>query len=443
MRASSTLTHNTNVYDPPGNNHVLGQTFGGKMHAKQNTYGASWMPSFFHTFQLRLRNVIQENGAVQGEATMETLRRFRIFAAVALLVNLAYVAEFWFHAKDNESAVRASWANAIGWAHCISGVSMVVLGLLIHRYYRNHQRSSAQATVLQLLFCTSMLLFAIALSVIDQMVTTNTTNFAMICLLLAMTSLMRPAMTLVLFLGTYFVFFQALSLTQPDPGLLALARSHSVSAVLMSVVASAVVWRQFVTAVLLRREITRSHQALADKQAELEYLATHDPLTGLYNRREFMRLAEMELARSARFPSDVSLLMVDLDFFKKINDQYGHPAGDEVLQRVAGLLTAGVRCTDLVARLGGEEFIVLLPNTASEGALAAAEKLRHAIRAQQLLVQGLRVPVSASIGVSGLDKVQRGVLEDLYAAADQALYVAKHAGRDRVEYAPPELTQVP
>jgi diguanylate cyclase (GGDEF)-like protein len=386
------------------------------------------------TFSQRLRNMARENSVVQGEATMETLRRFRIFAAIMLVVNLAYTAEFWLHTNQHEAAVRAHWANAVGWAHCVCAVAMVVLGLLLHRCYVGSQRSSAHALGLQILFCASMLLFAIALSVIDQMVTPNTTNFATICLLVAMTSLMRPAITLVLFFFAYLLFFVALEITQPDPNLLALARSHSMSAVLMSIVASAVVWRQFVTAVLLRRELVRSHKSIADKQAELEYLATHDTLTGLYNRREFMRLAEMELARGARFPADVCMLMVDLDFFKKINDQYGHPAGDAVLQQVAVLLAAGVRSTDIVARMGGEEFIVLLPNTAIEGALAAAEKLRSAIRAQHLKVQSLLVPVTVSIGVSAITKAQRGTVDELYTAADLALYAAKHGGRDRVEY---------
>jgi diguanylate cyclase (GGDEF)-like protein len=380
-----------------------------------------------------LRNAVRENGVVQGEATMETLRRFRLFAAIMVVVNVAYTAEFWFHVDPHETLVRANWANAIGWTHAMTGVVMVIFGLTLQRYVRRH-RSSAQAMVLQILFCASMLLFAIALSVIDQMVTPNTTNFATICLLIAMTSLMRPAITIALYLAAYFLFFKALAITQPDPNLLALARSHSVSAVLMSIVASAVVWRQFVTAVLLRREIVRSHQAVAEKKTELEYLATHDALTGLYNRREFMRLAEMELARAARFPADVCMLMVDLDFFKKINDHYGHPAGDAVLEQVAALLSAGVRSTDVVARMGGEEFIVLLPNTVAEGALAAAEKLRGAIREQQLKIQDLLVPVTASIGVSAITKAQWGTVEGLYTAADQALYLAKHGGRDRVEF---------
>jgi diguanylate cyclase (GGDEF)-like protein len=163
-------------------------------------------------------------------------------------------------------------------------------------------------------------------------------------------------------------------------------------------------------------------------------MATRDALTGLYNRREFMRLAELELARGARVAADTGVLMVDLDFFKKINDQYGHPAGDEVLKQVSALLKTGVRATDVVARMGGEEFIVLLPDTDRAGALAVAEKLRSAICQLPLQVLGEVIPVTASIGVSGVKQVQRASIDGLYAAADQALYVAKQSGRDRVEF---------
>ncbi len=402
------------------------------------------MPLYIATLRQWLRSTVHDNGAVQGEATRETMRRFRIFALVTLVVNGGYMAAFWLGGVGSGASVqRIRWANAIGWAHAAMALAMVVLGLLTHRIYQRSQRSSPQAFALQILFSCCCLGFAVALSVIDQMVSTNTTNFATICLLVGMLSLMRPTLAVLLFTGTYGVFFQALTLTQVDPDVLAMARSHGLSAVLMSCVASTVMWHQYASAVLLRREIVRGHQALAKKQTELEFLATHDTLTGLYNRREFMRLAEMELVRRARFPSDTCVLMVDLDFFKKINDQYGHPAGDEVLQQVAALLKKSVRATDVVARMGGEEFIVLLPSTDRPGALAVAEKLRSALREKPLQVQGLAVPVTASLGVSGLHQGQQASIDSLYATADQALYVAKQSGRDRVEYLALEPTGVP
>lgn len=393
------------------------------------------MHAYFEKIRCWLRTTVQENHAVQGEATLESLRRFRLLAATIPLVNLAYTAEFWWRTTDPTSAERTHWADAIGWAHATMGATMVVLGLLIHRLYRRSTRSSPQALALQVVFVASCLAFGIALSVADQIVTTNTTNFANICLLMGVLSLMRPMLALAVFGAAYGVFFFALPLTQHDANLLAMTRSHAFGAVLMSFAASFVVWRQYAAGVLLRREITRAHQALSGKQAELEFLATHDTLTGLHNRREFTRLAELELVRAARFPVDLCLVIVDLDHFKKINDQYGHPAGDAVLVQMAAVLKAGVRAVDVVARLGGEEFIILLPSTPQQGAMALAHKLCAAVRASVVQLADMEIAVTASLGVSCLPAHQHGSVSALYAAADSALYAAKHGGRDRVEFA--------
>lgn len=394
-------------------------------------------------FALWLRTAARQNSDVQAEATTETLRRFRILATFVVPVNLIYVAEFWFHSSGQESARHANWANAIGWIHAVMCVSMVILGLAIHRLYPRLEHNKIFALSLQILFCTSCLMFGVALSVADQMVSSNTTNFAMISLIVAMMSLMRPVMVISVFFATYLIFFNALAITQPDLNLVAMARSHSASATLMSIIASIVVWRQYVASVLLRREITQANETMADQQAELAFMATRDSLTGLYLRREFIRLAKIELARATRFPTDTGILMVDLDFFKRINDTLGHPAGDAVLQQVGALLTKGVRSTDIVARMGGEEFIVLLPNTSRDGSLAVAEKLRALVRERPLEIDGKLIPVTASLGVSGFSRTQQGAIESLYAAADHALYTAKQRGRDRVEFAEPQAIAAP
>ena len=147
------------------------------------------------------------------------------------------------------------------------------------------------------------------------------------------------------------------------------------------------------------------------------------------------------MGRASRIPGNTCLLMVDLDQFKRINDQYGHPVGDEVLQQVAAILTGGVRATDVVARIGGEEFIVLMPNTPLAGAVALAEKMRSALRSRPLEIQERLIPVTASMGVTGVAPHQMASIDALYAAADQALYAAKRMGRDRVERADPVVQE--
>ena len=146
----------------------------------------------------------------------------------------------------------------------------------------------------------------------------------------------------------------------------------------------------------------------------------------------FLQLAQRELDHLARVPGHVCALMVDLDFFKRINDQHGHPAGDLVLKQVAQRIAAHVRSTDILARMGGEEFIVLMPNTDRAGALKLAEKLREAVRGQPMELPALQVSITASLGVTGLQTHQQAPLETLYATADKALYAAKEQGRDRV-----------
>lgn len=168
-------------------------------------------------------------------------------------------------------------------------------------------------------------------------------------------------------------------------------------------------------------------------EEELRRLATTDVLTGLANRRHFIDRATQELGRVRRYGESSALLMLDVDHFKRINDTWGHATGDAVLRRVAEVLSGAVRETDLVGRLGGEEFGVLLPQTALEPALNLAERLREAIVAAALEADGEALRFSASFGVTLLHGDDDSVDMPM-ARADAALYAAKFAGRNRVKW---------
>jgi diguanylate cyclase (GGDEF)-like protein len=170
----------------------------------------------------------------------------------------------------------------------------------------------------------------------------------------------------------------------------------------------------------------------ADERAhDLENLAAVDGLTGLYNRRHFEDLARAELARCQRYMRPLSLLMLDVDHFKLINDRFGHAAGDRVLRMIAEVCGGAKRDSDLVARIGGEEFALLLPETTPEAAQQFAERVRDAVRNCPVGVEGERIVVTVSIGVAGAT-IRTAGIGTLLRAADQALYDAKRAGRDRV-----------
>ena len=157
--------------------------------------------------------------------------------------------------------------------------------------------------------------------------------------------------------------------------------------------------------------------------------ANTDHLTGLANRRRFERQLEREVTRTRRYGRPFCLLIVDIDHFKRVNDTFGHPVGDEVITRLASTLQAGTRGIDMAARVGGEEFAVLLPETDYAAGVEVAVRLRDAIRRMDVPKEVGRV--TASIGIAEFSATS-GDGTTLYAAADKALYEAKQAGRDRV-----------
>lgn len=173
-------------------------------------------------------------------------------------------------------------------------------------------------------------------------------------------------------------------------------------------------------------------QKLEQSQRDLKNLAILDGLTGVYNRREFNLQLKSELERSERYHHPCSLIMMDIDYFKKLNDTYGHQGGDEALRAVAALLKQEVRPTDRVARYGGEEFAIILPETSNERAMVVAERLRVAIALESIPIsedQIINVTVSVGVATFPTDTTSESQLISL---ADQALYTAKKCGRNRV-----------
>ncbi len=175
----------------------------------------------------------------------------------------------------------------------------------------------------------------------------------------------------------------------------------------------------------LQHDLIRAREALL-------FQATHDTLTGLWNRGAILDLLNHEIARSRRDGRGLGLALIDLDHFKKINDTYGHQAGDDVLRRAAEQMKQAVRPYDEIGRYGGEEFLLMVPNNGRDGALAIAERIRERIEAIRLTDVGCAARPTVSIGLTLLPAKTDLSIDTLIAQADQALYDAKAAGRNRV-----------
>ena len=178
--------------------------------------------------------------------------------------------------------------------------------------------------------------------------------------------------------------------------------------------------------------INRYQFNLFMNQLKLEEMATIDVLTQVSNRRYFLNIMEREFQQSKRYKKQISLMIMDLDYFKKINDTYGHTAGDYVLMKFASICSHEIRKTDMIGRLGGEEFAVMLPNTDVENARILAERIRKAVDQAIFEYQAVRIHLTVSIGLASFPLVDANDPQELFVKADEFLYLAKEKGRNRV-----------
>jgi diguanylate cyclase (GGDEF)-like protein len=214
------------------------------------------------------------------------------------------------------------------------------------------------------------------------------------------------------------------ALAWPEP-----TNARDLLLMLLPPLAAVVVAVVFLTWRFLATELAQRRR----NQALLLQLATTDGLTGISNRRAFLERAQQEMLRSRRFGRPLALLMLDIDHFKRINDRHGHAVGDAALRSLAATVRGQLRQVDLFGRLGGEEFVVLLPETSAAAALEVAERIRAAVSRARVPTAAGDLQFTVSIGVVGLDAGDAD-FDALLSRSDQALYRAKERGRDRVEH---------
>ncbi|NVN92254.1 MAG: GGDEF domain-containing protein [Desulfuromonadales bacterium] len=191
--------------------------------------------------------------------------------------------------------------------------------------------------------------------------------------------------------------------------------------------------REKLQAEMLAQELRETNDKLIMANRELEDISTRDYLTGLYNRRHLFAQLETELCRAERYGVCFSILIFDVDYFKKINDTHGHQSGDFVLQTLSNSASGSIREIDILARYGGEEFVVVMPQTDLKGAVAIAERLRLAVEKMEIPIQGKILNITVSIGVATYQPHARKMtIVEFVDRADQALYEAKCSGRNRV-----------
>ncbi len=372
-----------------------------------------------------------EHAQVASEARVVNLRRARKVAPVVVAINLVFVlwlvASLLGHAGD---ALTTHWKQGLVWTHLLMGLSFGLLTWV--GWHLRYAHNSWLGQNLPLLMVCLALGFVVGVVTIDQWMTPNITPFVIGSLATSLVVYLRPTVSAWVFAAAFGLFSYAIGLTQANAELLLSNRINGLAACVMGWALSLLLWRKFTTITLQQAQLEKANADLQAKQRELQRLTRLDGLTGLYNRTTFVELTRQELARAQRQSSATSILLLDLDFFKHVNDSWGHPAGDAVLKNVATVASSTVRHTDLVGRLGGEEFIVLLPNTSLEAARKLAEKLRTNLAQVPTQWEKSHIFTTVSIGLASTTAAEQRDFDDLYASADKALYMAKEKGRNRV-----------
>ncbi len=372
-----------------------------------------------------------EHAYVADEATATNLQRLGWMAPLVALLNAVQVLALYFQSTvEGPSTATHRWSWALIWLHLAMGLFMVFCAVLSRELRFSVRTWPARS------LCTSVvvfgMLFAVGVVMVDQWKSPNITLFLLSCIVISVALYQPPQRSAWIYLLAYVAFFYAMGVTQPSAQQLLSYRLNGAVACLLGWSLSVMLWRKFTTIAMQQTQLMQANAELQSKQRELEKLTRLDGLTGLFNRTTFVELTRQELDRAQRQGSATSLLILDLDFFKKINDTWGHPGGDAVLRHVAAIATGTVRSTDLVGRLGGEEFIVLLPATTLEAARKLAEKLRSRLEVNPAAWESGPIAVTASIGLAASTAKEKRDFESLYNDADKALYLAKTRGRNRV-----------
>lgn len=374
---------------------------------------------------------MRANAVIAVEARKANLLRI-YWTAPVMTLTLLGIGVFHAFTQNVTSPVLSVWRRRAMLANLLTSAGGLAVWIVAARL-RRRQDSVKALRLFQYSVVVFVLGSGIANSIIDQSVLISVTPILLVSMIVGTLYYLRPSRAVIIF--TAFGFFYYLSmvyLSDLPVSVLWVSLSNGFVAVALGFALSIINWRNF-------RQGEQQKQKIAVQQATLEHMAYQDPLTGLPNRRFLDEVVKAELKRTERNRSESCLIMFDLDDFKEINDTFGHPVGDQVLCELAGLLQESMRGSDILVRLGGEEFIILASNTPLRETVKLAERLRRQIAEHIFLVDDHKVRTSASFGVAPLLVPQQA--KNYYYLVDRALYQAKENGKNCIEVWAENLSQ--
>ena len=374
-----------------------------------------------------------EISLVSADCADANLRRIYHASLIGAFISLIHISLFLFSPKGATPSLE-TWRVSILCTHCAIFI-LLATAFFTARYLKKKGKTGAASTALQYAVIMVVMAAGVIIVTIDQIATSNITPYILVCMIMGTVFLVDPVKSLLIFSVAYITYYFGIALTQPSLEQLLSNRVNGIASIGIGYVLSVIMWRLNVTNFKQKRHIILQQQQLEQANRELERMAYFDAMTGLPNRRHFDEILKREVALIERKGHESCLVMLDVDDFKGINDEYGHPIGDGFLVQLGQMLSKNIRQYDTLCRLGGDEFIILLPQTTLAEATAFAESLRKRLAPCPFLIDSEPIRATASIGGARLAGSRDDALIRQYADVDKALYLAKQSGRNCVRCA--------
>lgn len=339
------------------------------------------------------------------------LYRIKIIAGILLIASIPLIYLDFLNYEDGLWIIVPGY-RFLFYAHVLL-VCVLLIPLMITRLINllSEYRASQLQRVFIFCFFLFILLAVTLISIVDQTIHGEITAYIMGTLGLAVIVYLNPVTSLFAYLISFALFLYGISHTQMNFNIL---RGHYINSSLSVLIS----WTFSVT-------LFKSRLSDFINRKRLEYLADFDYLTGCLNRRAFINRLKQEIERARREYTTISILLIDIDFFKQVNDRYGHLAGDFVLKQLLISLNNSCRNYDIMGRFGGEEFIICLPDTDLNAATEIAERLRHNIEKNKMMFDSNIINVTVSLGVAALEPTSKENIDKFISRADTAMYQAK------------------
>lgn len=368
------------------------------------------------------------------EANMSRLFNLSL---IVIPISIIHIIIFEFFVTV-ESAEAIIWRNGIIGSHAAMVALASIISFVIF-FISNYEKDLYRTKIfIQIISTLAIMMIGVAITTFDQLVTTNISPFIIVTMMIALVILMPTWMSTLIFLGLFAIFYVGIILMVRDPIILTSNILNGVTTIGMGLGLSNIMWYYYRKNAIQRKQIEEQNFNLELQKVELEQLnyrlsilASVDSMTQLLNRREFESQvnAGLDLRKNGGFIS--SVMIADIDHFKQLNDQHGHLIGDELLKQYSSLLKAVLREGDLIARWGGDEFVIMLHNANPYEAFKIAERLRVNIEKRVFSIEEHNIKLTSSFGIAPLNADEPEPLYSSYLKADQALYQAKDLGRNK------------